>query len=123
MSIADLLRVDPDDDRPPYDQVRLAVIDAISRGDLMVGERIPTVRKLAEDLGLAANTVARSYRELEASGVIETRGRHGSFIKAGASATMDTAQQATVEHVRNLRSLGIDDVTIVQLVQQAADRT
>nr|WP_202422349.1 GntR family transcriptional regulator [Gordonia sp. SID5947] len=114
-----LLTIDPDGAEPPFEQVRNGVIELIGRGELLVGERIPTVRRLAADLGLAANTVARSYRELEAAGVIETRGRHGSFIKSGRDATLDRAQQATVEHVRSLRDLGLDDATIVTLVTQA----
>ena len=123
MSFADLVAVDPDDDRPPYEQVRLGVVEAVGRGDLIAGQRIPTVRSLAGELGLAANTVARSYRELEAAGIIETRGRHGSFIKAGSSATMDTAARATIDHVAHLRSLGLDDVTIVSLVHQVTGET
>ncbi len=113
------LQIDPDGAVPPFEQVRAGVVDLIGRGELMVGERIPTVRKLAADLDLAPNTVARSYRELEAAGVIETRGRHGSYVKAGRDTTLDTAQQATVEHVKALRELGIDDATIITMVTQA----
>ncbi|NDZ96809.1 GntR family transcriptional regulator [Streptomyces sp. SID6673] len=117
--LATMLTIDHDGAEPPFEQVRAGVIELIARRELLVGERIPTVRRLAADLGLAANTVARSYRELEAAGVIETRGRHGSFIKSSRDATLDRAQQATVEHVRSLRDLGIDDATIVTLVTQA----
>lgn len=115
VALAALLALDPDDARAPYDRVRLGVIDLIARGALLAGERIPTVRALAADLGLAANTVARSYRELEAAGVIETRGRHGSFVKAGPDATSTAAQRATVDHVNALRAMGIDDATIPHL--------
>lgn len=119
VDLAAMLRIDADGAAPPFEQVRAGVIDLIGRGDLMVGARIPTVRKLAADLDLAANTVARSYRELEAAGIIETRGRHGSFVKAGADATRDKAQRLTLEHVKALRELGIDDTAIITMVTQA----
>ena len=65
---------------PPYEQVREQIRDRVARGKLAPGTRLPTVRGLATDLGLAPNTVARAYRELEALGVIETRGRAGSVV-------------------------------------------
>jgi len=63
-----------------HEQLTACVVTAVAAGDLVPGERLPTVRGLAESLGLAPNTVARSYRDLERSGVIETRGRSGSFV-------------------------------------------
>ncbi|GAB37144.1 GntR family transcriptional regulator [Gordonia otitidis] len=119
MELAARLRIDPDADRAPFEQIRVGVIDLVSRGELLVGERLPTVRALAADLDLAPNTVARSYRELEAAGIIETRGRRGSFIRAGSNTTLDDAQRATVEHVAALRAMGIDDATIVDLVRRS----
>ena len=70
------LRTDPDAATPLFEQMRLAIIDAVRDGRLPPGDRLPTVRQLAAELGLAVNTVARAYRELESAGVIETRGRH-----------------------------------------------
>ncbi|GAC50920.1 GntR family transcriptional regulator [Gordonia aichiensis] len=119
MELAARLRIDPAADRAPFEQIRVGVIDLVSRGELLVGERLPTVRALAADLDLAPNTVARSYRELEAAGIIETRGRRGSFIRAGSNTTLDDAQRATVEHVAALRAMGIDDATIVNLVRRS----
>ncbi|AZG45175.1 HTH-type transcriptional repressor YtrA [Gordonia insulae] len=123
VDLAALLTIDDEGAAPPFEQVRAGVVDLIGRGELLVGQRLPTVRKLAADLDLATNTVARSYRELESAGVIETRGRHGSFIKAGPDATIDRAQQATVEFVETLRELGIADATIITLVTQATAST
>ncbi|MGV9710771.1 GntR family transcriptional regulator [Gordonia sp. NPDC003424] len=116
--LAALLRITRDGPAP-YEQVRAGVVDLVGRGELLVGQRIPTVRKLAADLDLAPNTVARSYKELEAAGVIETRGRHGSFIKAGQGSALERAQQATIDHVTALRTLGIDDRTMLTLLEQA----
>ncbi|MGC4933922.1 GntR family transcriptional regulator [Gordonia sp. DT30] len=123
IDLAGLLSIDPESARPPFEQIRLGVIDLIGTGRLLVGARIPTVRALAADLHLAPNTVARSYRELEAAGVIETRGRHGSFIKAGPDATLAAAQNATIEHLKRLREFGFDDDAILGLMLRALGRS
>jgi DNA-binding transcriptional regulator YhcF (GntR family) len=73
-------RIDPGSATPPYEQLRAEVARRASEGELPVGARLPTVRALAEHAGVAVNTVARAYKELEADGVIETRGRAGSFV-------------------------------------------
>jgi DNA-binding transcriptional regulator YhcF (GntR family) len=65
---------------PLPEQIRRGIVDQITRGVLSAGVRLPTVRQLARDLSLAPGTVARAYQLLEADGVIETRGRRGSFV-------------------------------------------
>lgn len=75
-----ILRVDPRSAVPPYEQIRAQVATMAATGMLPVGTRLPPIRQLSRDLGLAGGTVARAYRELEAAGVIVTRGRHGSFV-------------------------------------------
>jgi DNA-binding transcriptional regulator YhcF (GntR family) len=74
------LRIDPDASAPPYEQIRTQVVDLVATGELPPGSKLPTVRALAGELGLAVNTVARAYRELEHDGVVETRGRQGSYV-------------------------------------------
>lgn len=69
-----------DDGDPPYLQLRDTIRERIERGTLLPGDRIPTVRALASDLGLAPNTVARAYRELESDGWLVGRGRAGTFV-------------------------------------------
>jgi DNA-binding transcriptional regulator YhcF (GntR family) len=69
---------------PPYEQLRSQIAGLVANGELPPGTRLPTVRQLGLDLGLAANTVARSYRELEADGVLETQGRRGTFVHSDA---------------------------------------
>jgi DNA-binding transcriptional regulator YhcF (GntR family) len=68
----------------PYEQLRSRVAAGVHDGSLPAGARLPTVRSLAEDLGLAVNTVAKAYRALEADGVVETRGRAGTFVSSAA---------------------------------------
>ena len=75
-----MLTIDPTSSIPPYEQIRIQIADLVRDGELVPGTRLPTVRRLAGDLGLAPNTVARSYRELERDEIIQTRGRHGSYI-------------------------------------------
>lgn len=105
-----IITVDPGHRDPPYQQIRLQVLAAIASGSLAVGSRLPTIRQLADDLDLAANTVARAYRELESDGAIESRGRRGTFIRTprptvGADARtreLDAVAQACVTEARRL---------------------
>ena len=73
-------------------------------GRLPPGTRLPTVRELAGQLGLAVNTVARAYRELETAGIVETRGRFGTFVARAdpADAAMAAAANAYAETARTL---------------------
>jgi GntR family transcriptional regulator len=77
-----IISVDPRDPTPIYAQLERGLRAAMATGRLQPGEQLPTVRQLAVDLRVNANTVARVYAELERNGVIETRRGVGSFIKA-----------------------------------------
>lgn len=89
---------------PIFEQMRVAIIDAVRDGRLPAGTRMPTVRQLAGEIGLAVNTVARTYRELETAGIIETRGRQGSFVARldPTDSAMAAAAHAYAEAVRAL---------------------
>lgn len=76
-----ILRIDPDSPVPPYEQIRSQIATMAATGVLADGARLPPIRQLAADLGLAGGTVARAYRELEQEGAIVTRGRHGTFVQ------------------------------------------
>ncbi|VFA99667.1 GntR family transcriptional regulator [Nocardia cyriacigeorgica] len=106
---------------PPYEQVRLGIVAQVRAGTLTAGTKIPTVRALAAQLGLAPNTVARAYRELEADGVLETRGRLGSFIASSGDPTRDQAGRAATEYVAAIRRLGLDDDAALRYVQAALE--
>ena len=82
MQVASALTVDPRDSTPIYAQLERGVRAAIATGRLRPGDQLPTVRQMAVDLQVNANTVARVYAELERSGVIETKRGVGSFITA-----------------------------------------
>ncbi|MEV8535029.1 GntR family transcriptional regulator [Streptomyces sp. NPDC051211] len=91
----------------PYEQLRAQIADRARSGGLPAGFKLPTVRGLAEELGLAANTVAKAYRALEADGVIETRGRHGTFIAAAGDAAAREAAGAAQVYAERAQRLGL----------------
>ena len=125
---------------PPYEQIRAQIAALIALGTLETGARLPPVRRLAADLGIAAGTVARAYRELEQSGLIVTRRRNGTSVAgtpangtpalarapASASASASTpapgavgAQVTTaVEHyIAEGRRAGFDDAALLAILR------
>ncbi|WP_031088051.1 GntR family transcriptional regulator [Streptomyces sp. NRRL WC-3549] len=101
------IALDPDTATAPYEQLRVQLSEQARSGALPVGFRLPTVRGLADELGLAANTVAKAYRALEADGVIETRGRNGTFVAAAGGAAHRKAATAAQEYAEQARRLGL----------------
>ena len=103
---------------PPYEQIRSQIAGLIAAGSLTPESRLPTVRDLASDLGVAVGTVQRAYRELEAEGLVRSRRRHGTTV---APAT-DTNEDATVRRlahtfVGSARQSGLSDAAILDLVR------
>nr|WP_040798350.1 GntR family transcriptional regulator [Nocardia higoensis] len=115
------LTIDHDSTEPPFEQLRMAVFALVRSGELAAGTKIPTVRALAAQLGLAPNTVARAYKELEEDGVLETRGRLGTFIASSGDPTKDAAGRAAVAYVATIRRLGLDDEAALHYVRAALD--
>lgn len=111
--LADCLGVDGRSGAPIFEQLRVGVIDAVRDGRLPPGTRLPTVRDLAGELGLAANTVARAYRELETAGVVETRGRFGTFVARSDPADAAMAAAARV-YAEAARALGLSRTDAVR---------
>ena len=112
-----MITVDPNAPEPPYEQVREQVRAQVETGALAPGTKLPTVRGLAADLGLAPNTVARAYRELESLGVIETRGRAGSVVTGGG--VDRAAREAAHAYAERLQALGLDEADGVRLLRRA----
>lgn len=106
--------------RPLFDQLRTQIIAGVRDGRLEPGTRLPTVRELAAQMNLAVNTVARAYRELESAGILETRGRFGTFVARVDPA--DTAM-ATAAHtfVSAARALGVGKADALRYVETAFD--
>ena len=111
-----MIVIDAERPEPPYEQIRSQIAHQVETDELRAGDRLPTVRRLAVDLGLAVNTVARAYRELEHAGLIDTRGRAGSFVTGTG---VDTeAYAAASEYVERARALGLDDDRTLHFVRQ-----
>ncbi|MDN5794835.1 MAG: GntR family transcriptional regulator [Intrasporangium sp.] len=115
------LRIDVDVKaaEPPFEQVRAQIAGLITSGRLLPGDRLPTVRALAADLGLAANTVARSYKELEATGLVETGRRAGTVVASGAHTADIVAATLATKFAIAARSAGLDDGAAIGLVRAA----
>lgn len=111
--------IDPNSTVPPYEQLRAGIASQVSDGRLSAGVKLPTVRGLAGELGLAVNTVARAYRELEASGLIETRGRAGSFVGARGDLSRDRVRLAAAEYAATASDLGISEDEALAIVTAA----
>jgi DNA-binding transcriptional regulator YhcF (GntR family) len=109
--------VDHESPTPPYEQVREQLRAQVRSGELSPGTKLPTVRRLAGDLGLATNTVARAYRELEALGLIETRGRAGSVVTGDG--VDQAARQAAHDYAERLRALGVGRDEGLELARRA----
>ncbi|MEU2168672.1 GntR family transcriptional regulator [Micromonospora chersina] len=115
------VRIDQDSPVPPYEQVRGQLAGMIGDGRLAVGTRLPAVRQLAADLGLAVNTVARAYRELESAGLVETRGRHGTVVAPGRDDAADRLHRSAVAYAAEALRLGVPPERAVALVRAALD--
>jgi DNA-binding transcriptional regulator YhcF (GntR family) len=115
---APLLTVDPDSSRPPFEQVRAQLADAIASGALGAEERLPPIRQVAADLGLAVNTVARAYRELESAGLVETRGRNGTFVVGSPTDSRRQAMERTRAHIDGMRALGISPTEMLAMLRR-----
>ncbi|GAA0405687.1 GntR family transcriptional regulator [Streptomyces luteireticuli] len=111
--------VDQDAPEPPYEQIRASIADQARSGELPVGYRLPTVRGFAEQLGLAANTVAKAYRALETDGVIETRGRNGTFVAAAGDTAEREAATAARSYAERARRLGLDRAAALAAAEEA----
>jgi DNA-binding transcriptional regulator YhcF (GntR family) len=122
--MADLpLVVDPHSHEAPFEQVRGQVEALIRSGRLLPGDRLPTVRALAADLGLAVNTVARAFKELEAAGLVETRRRAGTVVASGEH-TADVAVAAlATKFAVAAREAGLEDAAAIDLVRSALRRS
>ncbi|GGM90847.1 GntR family transcriptional regulator [Dactylosporangium sucinum] len=114
-----MITIDAGSSVPPYEQLRRQVARQIQDRTLAVGERLPTVRALAAELGLAVNTVARAYRELEEAGLVETRGRAGSFVSAAGQQSRERARRAAAEYAAAVAGLGLDPDEALRIVEAA----
>jgi DNA-binding transcriptional regulator YhcF (GntR family) len=116
--------VDPDSGVAPWRQVRDQLLHLVRTGVLPVGSRLPTIRQLAGDLGLAAGPIARVYRELETAGVLHTARRQGTVVASVPAAPDNALAEAAAWYAARAAELGVDVHTAVAAVHTAwqADR-
>lgn len=118
-----MIVIDHEAAMPPFEQIRTQLRAQILAGELIAGTSLPTVRKLAAELRLATNTVARAYKELELSGVIETRGRAGTHVLATADLARTQSHAAAVAYASAMKSLGLSQDEAIDLFRLAYQQT
>ena len=118
-----MLSVDPGRALPVYEQVREQITRMVAAGTLRAGAQLPTIRQLAADLGVAKGTIERAYELLELDAVIESRGRHGSFVLPMVAATKKQQTSGLAAAAETLviiaRQLGVDETTTLDSIRQA----
>jgi DNA-binding transcriptional regulator YhcF (GntR family) len=123
------LRVDPHSDVPPSRQIVEAYLDRVARGDLVPGDRLPSVRALAEEALVNPNTVGKAYRDLETLGVVEGRNGSGVFVREGGPtvaraqrrrSTLEAFRRAAREALRAGHDPRALDDALASLTREAA---
>lgn len=109
--------IDTSDSVPVFAQLINQIKKAVLSGELSAGAALPSIRQLANDMGLNHNTVAKAYRLLERDAVIETKGYRGTFIHPDAKANSAVDLNAWVtstlsETIKTLRGSGVTDSEI-----------
>jgi DNA-binding transcriptional regulator YhcF (GntR family) len=119
-----ILQIAANDPTPVYEQIRSQLLWMISAGTLAPGTRLPTIRQLASDLGLAKGTVSKAYEALFRDGAIESRGRNGTVV-ALRPRTFDAEQrhallvEATEQLAVTVRQLGASPAEAIRSFQDA----
>jgi GntR family transcriptional regulator len=115
------ITVDVASPTPPFEQIRSQIAGYVHGGLLVAGDRLPTMRALAADLGVAVGTVARAYGELEAGGLVASRRRTGTVVtgQPARPPAADRVRAAADALVRAARADGVDDDTVLDVVRAA----
>lgn len=124
MTARPLLTVDTGNPTPPYEQLRRQLAELIQSAAIAPGSRLPPLRQLAADLGLAVGTVARAYRELESAGLISSRRGGGTRVSATAPNLSDSERRQLLgsharAFVQQATLLGADQQQILSAITQA----
>jgi GntR family transcriptional regulator len=118
-----ILTVDFDSPMPPYEQIRGQIASMVQIGVLAQGTRLPSIRQLANDLGVASGTVARAYRALEGDGVVATRGRHGTVvIQPPVEGEERKLQRSAAALAREAQRLGVSEDGAIAALRAAFSR-
>ena len=123
-----IVRIDNNSPIPPYRQLVDQMLALIAGGSLPVGQRLPPVRQLAADLGLANGTVARAYRLLEKADILETRGRQGTFVARqhqdlSEKERLDVLRAKTAELIQAAATVGASETDVKEALETALAAT
>lgn len=113
--------IDTSSPMPVYEQLRSQLQRLIGSGQLSVGERLPTIRQMARDLGIASATVSRVYDLLAHDGWVVAAGRHGTVVQRGSQTlAMQQELNEAVKHLALLaKQLEVDRDTLVRFLDEA----
>jgi DNA-binding transcriptional regulator YhcF (GntR family) len=119
-----MIRVDPNSLIPPYEQIREQIETMAMSGVLAPGARLPSIRQLAADLGVAPGTVAHAYGELGTSGIIQTRTGRGTVVagkgrRLGARLAQSEVRTAAEAFTRRVHQLGVPAATALAIVSES----
>lgn len=110
---------------PIYVQVQDAIIKKIILGDYEPGDKIPSIKDLAKDFKINANTVSKSLTDLEAQGILETRRGMGTYIVEDKDMIEETVDKyigsRVSDIIREFEMLGIDKQRLIELVKEKTD--
>ena len=120
-----VLDIDTESAVPAFEQLRAQLAGMVRSGALATGTRLPSIRQLASDLGLAPGTVARAFRELESEGLVTSRVRHGTVVapvRHTASQSRNALEEAARGFALAARQLGLSDQDAVAAVRDQLAR-
>jgi DNA-binding transcriptional regulator YhcF (GntR family) len=120
--LSDVVRIDRTRVEPPVQQIFSSIAQAVQEGILPPGTRLPTVRALATEAGVAVNTVAKSFRRLSDEGIVISRGRGGTVI-APRDTVLDRVSVAAQEYASFATGLGLDAESAVSAVRSVLEAT
>lgn len=116
-----LLRLDFSGDVPIYQQIRNQVVVAVASGELAPGERLPTIRALAEETGINMMTVSKAYQLLKAEGYITTGRRDGAMVRLPEGGTSPETVEGLRLRLCELRLAGMEREEILELCGKLID--
>ncbi len=128
MSSDSLIAVDPGLETAPYQQIFEQIRGAIERGALATDAPLPTVRQLAGDLGVAPNTVARAYSDLQEAGWLVSEGRRGTRVAsktpaADGRARTNALADAVLRFMQSMNHRGYTETEVREAMERAVPRT
>ncbi|MDP9800423.1 DNA-binding transcriptional regulator YhcF (GntR family) [Arcanobacterium wilhelmae] len=122
-----MITIDPQLPAPPYEQLKQHIAAQRAEINSRVPEpaeddsvrRLPPVRRLALELGLATGTVARAYKELERDSIVATRGRYGTYLTTSDAVRSESPEKLATEFATAARTSGLTQEQAISLIRAA----